>query len=97
MSHKFLNINWDLFDKRSAESKEKLRLITQQNEPRTNNVITYDRPLTYFLPPPLITSNFVYQDINSDPTLRENITNFFLNKTIKWVNNYSEFKNSKYW
>ena len=96
MSHKFLNINWDLFDKRSAESKEKLRLITQQNEPRTNNVITYDRPLTYFLPPPLITSNFVYQDINSDPTLRENITNFFLNKTIKWVNNYSEFKNSKY-
>lgn len=97
MSHKFLNIDWDLFDKRSAESKEKLRLMTQKNDSTTNNnVITYERPLTYFLPPPVITSSLVYQDINKDQRLREEVTNFFLNKTIKWVTNYSEFKNSKY-
>jgi hypothetical protein len=96
MSHKFLNIDWDLFDKRSAQSKEKLRLMTQKNDSNTNNVITYERPLTYFLPPPLINSTFIYQDVNKDPKLREDITNFFLKKTIKWINDYSEFKNSKY-
>ena len=89
MSHKFLNINWDLFDKRSAENKKK-------NNTTTTNDIIYDKPLTYFLPPPLINSTLIYQDVNTDPILRENITNFFLNKTIKWINSYSEFKNSKY-
>lgn len=96
MSHKFLNINWDLYDKRSAESKKKLRLMTQKNDPTTDNVIIYEKPLTYFLPPPVINSTFIYQDVNKDPKLRENITNFFLKKTIKWINNYSEFKNSKH-
>jgi hypothetical protein len=96
MSHKFLNIDWELFDKKSAESKEKLRLMTQKNDPTTNNVITYDRPLTYFLPPPVINSTLMYQDVNKDTILRKNITNFFLKKTIKWINNYSEFKNNKH-
>ena len=31
MSHKFLNINWDLFDKKAAQDKEKLRQMLQQN------------------------------------------------------------------
>jgi len=86
MSHKFLNIDWNLFDKKSAENN---RLIRDKNE-----ITTYNKPLTYFLPPPVINSTFVYQDINKDPILRKNITNFFLQKTIKWINNYSEFKNS---
>ena len=96
MTHKFLNIDWDLFDKRSAESKEKLKLMTQKNDPTSNNVITYEKPLTYFLPPPVINSTFSYQDVNKDQILRKTITNFFLKKTIKWINNYSEFKNSKH-
>jgi hypothetical protein len=99
MSHKFLNIDWDLFDKQSAQSKELLRKITQTNTNNTNNTnnnITYDRPLTYFLPPPLINSSFSYQDINNDYRLREDVTNFFLIKTIKWINTYTEFKNNKY-
>lgn len=95
MSHKFLNIDWDLFDKRSAESKEKLRQMTQQND-SSNNIIKYERPLTYFLPPPIISSTLIYQDINKDQNLREDVTNFFLQKTIKWVTKYSEFKKSKH-
>jgi hypothetical protein len=104
MSHKFLNIDWDLFDKQSAQSKELLDKITKSNTNTTNttntntntNTVTYDRPLTYFLPPPIINSSFYYQDINSDYRLREDVTNFFLKKTIKWINTYSEFKNVKY-
>lgn len=89
MNHKFLNINWDLFDKESAKDKEMLRLNTQ------NNIVTYNKPLTYFVPPPMINSSFYYQDINTDANLRDNVTNFFLKKTIKWINKYDEFKNNK--
>jgi hypothetical protein len=107
MSHKFLNINWDLFDKQSAQSKELLNKITNTNtnnnttntnttNTNTNKTITYDRPLTYFLPPPVINTTFSYQDINHDYRLREDVTNFFLRKTIKWINTYTEFKNNKY-
>jgi hypothetical protein len=86
MSHNFLNIDWNLFDKKTAENN---RLMRKKNESTP-----YNKPLTYFLPPPVINSTLIYQDVNRDPLLRENITKFFLKKTIKWINNYSEFKNS---
>ena len=99
MSHKFFNIDWDLVDKKSAESKEKLKLLIQNNEPTvydnktTNNIITdstsfntikYNKPTTYFLPPPVINSTLTYQNVNKDPKLRNDVTIFFLKKTIKW-------------
>jgi hypothetical protein len=98
MSHKFLNINWELYDRKKEESKQKLDRLLQQNNNINNNVttITYDRPLTYFLPPPVINSTFVYQDVNKDPQLRYEVTNFFVNKTIKWIKEYNEFKNVKH-
>jgi len=97
MSHKFLNINWELYEKKKEESNEKLNRLLQQNNNTNNNVnITYERPLTYFLPPPVINSTFIYQDVNKDPQLRYDVTNFFINKTIKWINEYNEFKNIKH-
>jgi hypothetical protein len=97
MSHKFLNIDWDLFDKRSAESKEKLKQLMQNDnyqKPLIQND-NYQKPLTYFIPPPVIQSSISYQDVNKDNRLRETVTNFFLRKTIKWITNYTEFKNNK--
>jgi hypothetical protein len=51
--------------------------------------------LTYFTPPPIIDSVIEYQSVNKDPNLRQLITEFYLKKTIKWINNYTEFQNFK--
>ncbi len=50
------------------------------------------RVLKYFIPPPIITSVIEYQDVNKDKRLRKNVTDFFLKKSIKWIENYSDFK-----
>jgi hypothetical protein len=55
----------------------------------------FDRPLRYFIPPPIIESTFTYQDVNKDPNLRKLITDFFYKKTIKWVSTYNDFKHIK--
>ena len=89
MSRNFLNIKWNLF-----KNKNKNKPVV--NNESTGNNIVYERPLTYFVPPPVISSNFVYQDVNKDFRLREKVTIFFLKKTIKWINKYSEFEKSKY-
>jgi len=53
------------------------------------------RILKYFIPPPLVTNVVEYQDINKDKNLRENVTNFFLRKSIKWIKEYDEFSHLK--
>ena len=53
------------------------------------------RVLNYFVPPPIINSQLIYQDINKDKNLRKKMTDFFLKKSIKWLSNYSEFKHAK--
>jgi hypothetical protein len=53
------------------------------------------RVLNYFLPPPIINSQLVYQNINKDPNLRKSVTNFYLKKVIKWLSSYDEFKHAK--
>ena len=59
------------------------------------NKLKLDRPLTYFVPPPIITSTLTYQNVNKDPELRKNMTEFFLNKSIKWVTTDKSFKHLK--
>jgi hypothetical protein len=55
----------------------------------------FNRPLIYFEPPPFIESSITYQDVNKDPNLRKLLTDFFYEKTIKWVSSYNNFKNVK--
>ena len=60
-----------------------------------NNTNIINRPLRYFVPPPIINSTLLYQDVNKDENLRELMTEFFLKKSIKWVSSYDDFKDSK--
>jgi len=53
------------------------------------------RVLNYFVPPPIINSQLIYQDVNKDNNLRKKMTDFFLKKSIKWLSKYSEFKHVK--
>ncbi len=50
------------------------------------------RILKYFIPPPIVTNVVEYQNVNKDQNLRKNVTDFFLKKSIKWIENYQEFK-----
>jgi len=53
------------------------------------------RVLKYFIPPPIITSVIEYQNVNKDERLRKNVTDFFLKKSIKWIEKYKEFEHLK--
>ena len=53
------------------------------------------RVLKYFIPPPIITNVIEYQDVNKDERLRKNVTDFFLKKSIKWIEKYKEFEHLK--
>ena len=55
-----------------------------------NNIIK-----KYYPQPPLINSVIKYENINKDPNLRKLMTNFYLKKSIKWINKYEEFNASK--
>jgi len=46
----------------------------------------------YWPVPPMIRSDYLYQDVNKDVNLRNDVTNFFHRKIIKWINEYPEFK-----
>jgi hypothetical protein len=39
----------------------------------------------YFPPPPIIESTYIYQDINNDHQLREQVIDFFNKKLFKWI------------
>ncbi len=49
----------------------------------------------YFVPPPFVNSIVEYQNVNNDPQLRKNITEFYYNKTIKWIKKYKDFSHLK--
>lgn len=57
--------------------------------------ITDKRVLKYFIPPPIHTSIVEYQDINKDKNLRDIVTNYFLEKTIKWIKLDKKFNHLK--
>jgi hypothetical protein len=41
----------------------------------------------YFPPPPISESTYIYQDINKDENLRNQVISFFCDKMIKWSSN----------
>lgn len=41
----------------------------------------------YFPPPPVVESTYLYQDVNKDDNLRNQVISFFIEKMIKWFNN----------
>lgn len=49
----------------------------------------------YFEPPPVIETTVKYQDINNDVNLQSQVTNKFLDKTIRWLKNDDSFKKCK--
>ena len=85
MESKYFNINWDKVENKNKNDK---KIIVDD--------ISYNKPLTYFLPPSNIPSTILYQDVNKDKNLRNSMTLFYLNKTIKWINKYNKFKNLKH-
>lgn len=44
----------------------------------------------------LMSYDFRYLNVNKDPRLRRDVTKFFKNKIIKWINNDSDFKQYKH-
>jgi hypothetical protein len=48
----------------------------------------------YWPVPQFIDRIYEYQDINKDPKLRKQVTEFFIKKVLKWIDSDSEF--SKY-
>ena len=44
----------------------------------------------------LFSYDIKYLNINKDPRLRKDVTSFFKNKIIKWINNDSDFKQYKH-
>jgi hypothetical protein len=51
---------------------------------------------TYFVQPPFVSTRYYkYTDVNDDELLQEKETDYFLAKTINWINTDSRFKTSK--
>jgi hypothetical protein len=49
----------------------------------------------YWVVPPIPRYPFEYQDIGKDKNLRNDVTNFFQKKLIKWINKYDNFSHLK--
>ena len=49
----------------------------------------------YYSVPPIQDYVYEYQNLNKDPKLRNEVTNFFEQKVKKWINKYPEFKKLK--
>ena len=45
----------------------------------------------YWPVPPIIESVYEYQNVNSDKNLQKNVTMFFYNKLLSWINNDNNF------
>lgn len=65
-------------------------LITKQNKETT---YPYEKPKTkrYWPAPPLIDSVYEYQNVNKDVNLRKDVTNFFQQKVLKWIEKHPKF------
>lgn len=61
-----------------------------------NSAIQYGNPrITQYLhAPPVNRIGYEYQDVNKNIELRTDVTNFYYNKVLKWMNT-SEFENIK--
>jgi hypothetical protein len=55
-----------------------------------NNKKLYSVPIN-----PQPTTPIQYQDVGDDPNLQSQVTKFFHQKVLKWINEYSDFKHLK--
>lgn len=49
----------------------------------------------YWPVPPVVEGEYNYEDVNKDPKLRENVTKFFYNKVLKWIEKDPKYMNLK--
>jgi hypothetical protein len=69
-----------------------LDLLIKNNNPSTTTNNDLPKTRRYWPVPPLIDHIVEYQNINKDVNLRKDVTKFFYEKIIKWINEYDEFK-----
>lgn len=66
-----------------------LNLLIKNNN---NNVPNQQPAIRRYWPvPPLIDHIVEYQNVNKDINLRKDVTKFFHEKILKWINEYEEF------
>ena len=65
--------------------------IDVQNQNNTNPTETRK----YYPVPPIQPATFEYLNVNKDVKLRKNVTNYFTEKTIEWIQNDDSFKKHK--
>jgi hypothetical protein len=104
MSYNYL-VDWDKFDKEVLINQYKYEYQNQildklQSQNQNQNVTqnqNINKPLIkkYYQAPPIINSTLVYQNVNNDKKLRENVTIYFLNKCIKWLTKNKDFNQAK--
>lgn len=79
-----LGINWDtIFEKPFSLNTNNDTNIIINND---NNLINKEKIL-YLLPQQLIPTKIPYTNVNTNYTLRDSVSSFFTNKSIKWMNN----------
>ena len=61
----------------------------------TSNIISTNNITSYFTPPPFYYGIDIYTNVNVDPNLRQMVTEFYLKKTIKWINTNTIFSSYK--
>lgn len=75
-----------------------ISLTSSDNQSTTQlSTTNTDKPTTrrYWPVPPLIDSMYEYQNVNKDINLRKDVTEFFHQKVLKWINESSEFSHLK--
>ena len=59
---------------------------TNLANPTPSNInVNSNQYYTYFQPPPFISTIHKYQTVNGDKELQRKVTNYFLDKTRKWI------------
>jgi hypothetical protein len=61
----------------------------------TSNIISTNNITSYFTPPPFYYGIDIYTNVNVDPNLRQMVTEFYLKKSIKWINTNTIFSSYK--
>jgi hypothetical protein len=61
----------------------------------TSNIISTNNITSYFTPPPFYYGIDIYTNVNVDPNLRQMVTEFYLKKSIKWINTNTIFSTYK--
>lgn len=69
--------------------------ITSDSEKEPEYNEKGERIRKYYPPPPYLYTTFEYQDVGTNMKYRTEVTNFFYQKVIKWIESYKEFSHLK--